>query len=66
MREDSPELARPPYLAGEDFDEDLVFPKLVPQEKLVLCTQGHVLTDSYHSVVPKNCCYISTQEPDEA
>lgn len=65
MREDRPE-PEPPYLAGEDFYEDLVFPQLVSQEKLVLCTQGHVLADSYHSVVPKNCYYILTQEPDEA
>lgn len=43
-----------------------MFPQPVPQEKFVLCTHGHILTDGYHSVVSKNCYYIPTQEMDEA
>lgn len=53
-------------LVGEDLHQDLVFPQLVPHKKLVLCTQSHVLADSYHSVVSENSCYLSTEEPDEA
>lgn len=54
------------YLVGEDFYQDLVFPQLVPQEKLVLCTHGHVLADGDHPVVSKHCCYVPTKELDEA
>ena len=54
------------YLVGEDLHQDLVFPQLVPQEKLVLGTQSHILTDSYHSVVSENCIYLPMEEPDKA
>lgn len=54
------------YLVGEDLHQNLMFPQLVPHEKLVLCTYGHILADSYHSVILENCCYFPTEEPDEA
>lgn len=55
-----------PYLVGEDLHQDLVFPQLVPHEKLVLGAQSHVLADRDHSVVSENCIYLPTEEPDEA
>lgn len=54
------------YLIREDLHQDLVFPQLVPHKNLVLRTQSHILTDSYHSVVSENCCYLPTEKPDEA
>lgn len=55
-----------PYLVGEDLHQDLVFPQLVPHKKLVLCTQSHILADSYHSVVSENRCYLPAEEPQKA
>lgn len=55
-----------PYLVREDLHQDLVFPEPVPHKKLVLRTHGHILAHSYHPIVSENCCYLPTEEPDEA
>lgn len=55
-----------PYLVREDLHQNIVFPQSVSHKQLVLRTQSHVLTDSYHSVVSENRGYLPAQEPDEA
>lgn len=55
-----------PYLVGEDLQQDLVLPKPVPYKQLVLCTQSHILADSYHSVLSENRVYLPTEEADQA